>query len=258
MAGVDKSSAPRRPVVHRWHQNQILSKWRDFENVGYSRSVFCEKLREIYSQEPDSVCMNEGLCVEQGHFCHTVQKSPTYSILQQSTVVTTGDSRIVANDTCEPLTLVVELESSHTRGISVTVTRQSDVSFDKKIPLELTSPEIGDIMSSQSPLTVENTSGYTSSVSEEVLVAEKAQVTLQPGQKAMAVLDISWREVKGEFLIPFAIDGWCMSSFPRQVNGQRVWLHDISSLFDQPPMFSLHGNFECISDIKGSVDVQLI
>jgi hypothetical protein len=258
MAAVEKSYVPRnRPGVEKGSgPNQVLSRWKDLEKIGLPRSSFHERLRDINSMEPDSVCVNEGICMEYGHFCHTIQRDPILNNLQQSTGVTTGDSKIVANDTFEPLTLRVELESVHTRGVSVAVTQESDVSFNKEIPLHLVPSGTREFVCSQ-PLSIQNTAGYTCSNSEKVQVTESVDVTLQPGQKAMAVLDVTWTEVKGQFAIPFAIDGWCMSTFPRLVNGQRVWLHEISGLFDIPQSM-LRGNFTCVYDVRGSVDIQLM
>ena len=254
MAAVEKSYVPGRPDIQEDSgPNQVLSKWRDLEKIGISRALFHERLRDIYSLEPESVCINEGISVEYGHFCHTVQGEPTFTNLQQSSVVTTGDSKIVSNDTFEPLTLSVELDSVHKRGVSATVTQESEISFNKKIPLRFSNPGISDLQH----LTLQNTTGYTCSSSEKVIVSKSVQVTLQPAQRTLAVLDVSWTEVKGDFLIPFVIDGWCMSSFPRQVNGQRVWLHEISDLFDAPQSL-LRGHFECVYDVRGSVDIQLM
>jgi hypothetical protein len=253
MAAVAKAYVPER--VANGLPNQALSKWEDLEMAGCSKSAFHERLTEIYSQEPVSVCVNEGLCMEYGHFCYTVQKGSTVTELQQSTVMTTGDSKLVPNDTEEPVIVRVDLKSTQKVGVSLTVSEESNFSRGKRISLFMNEPGIRKV--SSSPFVIENTTGCTCSTSEEVEVSESVEVALQPGQRVLATLDVSWTEVKGEFVVPFAIDGWCMSSFPRPVNGQRLWLHDISSLFDLSQS-ELRGTLACVSDIKSSVRTKIL
>ena len=251
MAAVGRSYVPLKAARG---PNQVQSKWSDLEKAGCSRSALSGKLREIYSQKPEGVFVNEEICAEYGHFCYTIQKECTYGSLEESTVMTTADSKTVANDTSEQQTLRVELESTQTRGISVTVTKASEFSFTNEIPLQLVNPGPTNLLSSQ-PLTVENKTGYTKSLLDEVKVSESVDVTLSPGQRVEVVLCVSWAEVKGEFFVPFAIEGWCMSSYSEMVNGQGVWLHELSSLFDLPQSV-LRGRFECKYDIKRSFDIR--
>lgn len=234
---------------------QVLSEWEDLASAGYSRSVFHEKYREIYSTEPECVSVNEGICMNHGHYCYTIQETCTFSEKQLSTIFGVGDSKEVVNNTSEPLTMQVELQSTQKSNAIVTVTQPSVFSFRDKV--SVTARELGMHGVFSTGFSLDNQVNSTCSVSECVEVADSVCVTLQPGQRARATLDVSWIEMKKEFTVPFRIEGWCMASFADPVNGQRYWLHDIASLFETPRS-CLTGTVECVDSIKGSTHVQFL
>ena len=254
MAAVCKSCYNSTGKGERRATNKrVLSKWEDLEKVGCSETSFRERLREIYGQEPEVVCVNESLCQEYGHFCHKVQGNCEWSSLQNSTVMATGDSKIVSNDTSETVRVRVELKSTQKRGIAVTVTQESNITLGNETYIH--PPPHLSTHSHPHSLTIENTSGSSASSFEDITVEQSIDVVLEPGQRAEAVLNLSWTEVKGEFAVPFEIDGWFMSKFSESVNGQCLWLHEMSSIFDMPSS-TLCGHFECVYNVRGSVEVR--
>ena len=230
----------------------VLAEWEDLERAGYPKSAFYEKFGEIYSSSVDSVYMNEGTCLDHNHYCYVVRGRCSYGNRQWSTVLATGDSRDLVNNSSKPVMLNVQLKSTQTSRVSATVTTACDFSPRKGITLN--SSEIGVEGTPPTLLQLENYVGHNSSKSEDVVIVRSVDVALQPGQTARAVLDVSWTELKQEFEIPFAIDGWCMSTLRRSVNGQRSWLHDIASLFETPRS-CMRGTFECVYDIRGWASV---
>ena len=252
MAAVAKRYVAMRPVDQP-HDNQVLSQWIDLEKAGCSKAALSDKLREIFNCQPDSVCVNEGLCMEYGHFCYTQQKECTFENLRQTTVMSTGSSKIIENDTTDSLEVCVRLESTQKVGASLSVTKASDFSFGKTIRVNI-APDNTDTSPASlwQLLTIENTPGYTSSNFEDSKVGESVRISLKPGQRASVAQELSWTEIKGDFAIVFTIDGWCMCQFPVSVNGQRIWLHEIESLFETP-VSVLRGNFKCVYDLKSSV-----
>lgn len=234
---------------------QVLAEWEDLESVGHSRSSFRDKYREIYSVEPDCVSINEGICMEYGHLCYTSQETATYSNRHFSTVIVTGDTKELVNTTDKPVTLQVELKSTHKTFATVVVTEPSAFSVGKK--LSVSTRELGIHSMFSVSFSLDNHAGSNYSTSEDVEVADYISLTLEPGQRAKARLDVSWMEMKEDFTVPFSIDGWVMATFPHLVNGQRYWLHDLASLFDTPKSL-LKGTVECVFDIKGSTQVQFL
>ena len=235
--------------------SQVLSRWEDLEKVGFSKSSFHEKYRDIYGQEPDYVCVNEGMCLEYGHYCYIVQECCSYSNQQQAAVMSTGESKELVNTMDKPVTFRVELKSEHTVSATLTVTQASAFSLKNKISVHSSELGIADTLSTK--FSFHNDKGSTCCVSEAIEVADIVNVTLQPGQKAIACQDISWTETKHQFTIPFEIAGWCMARFPNLVNGQHYWLHDIASLFHTPTS-SLHGTIDCVGNVTSSVYVNLV
>ena len=197
---------------------RVLSEWEDLASAGYTRSTFREKYREIYSSEPVSVSVNEGICMEYGHFCYNIQKNCTHNNKQLSTILAVGDSKELINNTDEPTTLQVELKSTQKKYAIVTVTQPSDFSFKDKVTV--TASELGMQNVFSTGFSLDNQVDSTSTVSESIELTDSVCVTLQPGEKAMATLDVSWTELREEFTVPFRIEGWCMATFSHRVNGQ--------------------------------------
>ena len=249
MAAAEKGSAPRSVTV----PNQVLTRWEDLSEVGCTKSALYEKYREIYNSAPDSISINEGICMDYGHYCYTIQESCSYTDQRQSTVMATGDVKELINNTNHPMTYHVQLKTAKTKYATVTVARKSQFSFRNKIVVSTS--ELGIQNEFDDSFSFQNSIGSTSSASENVEVTGSVDVTLQPGQRAVAVLDITWTEIKKHFTIPFTVDGWCVATFPKAVNGHRFWFSDISSLFPTPQS-SLSGSVECVCDIKSSVSVK--
>ena len=249
MAAVEKKSILRSPT----RPNQVLTRWEDLSEVGCSKSALYEKYEDIYSSAPNSISINEGICMDYGHYCYTIQERCSYTDQQRSTVMTIGDSEVLVNNTNHPVTYHVRLRSTRTKHASVTVTNKSGFSFGKEIVVSTS--ELGIQDKFYDSFSLQNCIDSTSSTSETVEITGSVDVTLQPGQKAVAVLDITWTEIKERFTIPFTIDGWCVATFPKAVNGHRYWFSDISSLFPTPQS-SLSGSVVCVCDIKGSVSVK--
>ena len=233
--------------------NQVLTRWEDLSEVGCTKSALHEKYREIYDSAPDTISINEGICMDYGHYCYTIQESCSSTDQQQSTVMATGDVKELVNNTNHPVTYHVQLKCTKTKHASVTVTRKSEFSFRNEIVVSTS--ELGIQDKFDDSFSIQNCVGSTSSSSENVEVAESVDVTLQPGQRAVAVLDVAWTEIRKHFTIPFTVDGWCVATFPKAVNGHRFWFSDISSLFPTPQS-SLSGLVECVCDIKGSISVK--
>ena len=167
----------------------------------------------------------------------------------------TGDSREVMNNTEDPITVNVLLKSTQTTTATATVTKACEFALRKGIIIDTN--ELGIHAMPRALLQLENSVGHASTKSESVEIVRSVDVALQPGQRAVAYLDLSWTELRQDFEIPFTIDGWCISTLGYSVNGQRKWLHDIASLF-QTPESIMRGTFECVYDIQVSALVSLV
>lgn len=256
MASAPKTISPRQSFkVCTATPRQFLSSWEDLEKAGYPKSKFDERLSEMYCAKVDRVFVNEEMCLDQGHHCHTIQDVCSYGNQNWATVMATGDSKELMNNTDKPLTLNVQLKSTQTRRAAATVTKACDFSLRNRI--NVSSSELGIQGMVPTSFQLENSVGSTCSRSEDVEISRNVEVTLQPGQRAVAILDITWIELRQDFEIPFTIDGWCMSTFRDMVNGQRNWLHDIGSIVETPKS-SISGTIECVYDIQGSPLVTLM
>lgn len=233
--------------------NQVLTRWEDLSTAGCTRAAFSKKHEELYGTKPDCVYVNEGACMDYGHLCYTVQGDCSYSNQMQSTVMRTGHSKEVVNTTDQPMTYHIQLKATQPKSLSMTVTKKSEFSFGNQISVNTMELGIEEQFTSADIL-LENSVGFTSCITDSVEVAESVDITLKPGQKAVAVLDITWTQLKESFSVPFVIDGWCIAKFPKLVNGQYDWLSDISSIFNTPASH-LSGTVDCIYNIKGKIHV---
>lgn len=245
-------SFPGRKVQSR-EPNQVLTRWDDLSKAGCTRAAFFKKYEELYSTRPDCVYVNEGVCMDYGHYCYTIQGECSYNDQIQSTVMRSGDSKELVNNTDQPVTYHVQLKATQSKSLSVTVTKESEYSFGNTISVN--AKELGiQGQFSTSDIILENSIGFTNCITDSVEVAESVDVTLKPGERAVAILDITWTELKQNFSVPFVIDGWCIAKFPKIVNGHYYWFYDISSFFDTPES-NLHGKVDCMCNVKGTIHV---
>ena len=242
IAGV-KLSAPK---------NSVLTTWDDLAQAGISPKDVENMYEEHFKKKPDNEYLNEDICKEYGHYCYNIQGTPKYYNQKKTKMTSLGNERIIANNSDVPATYHVTLSSSHSKSASVTVTNTASFSFGSTITMG--SELLGIGAEFQTTFSIENSVGSTSTTSSDVTVSDSIDITLQPRQKVVARLDVSWESLTEEFEIPFTIEGWTGAKFGKRVEGHYYWFLNLSVGFPTPTS-TLRGTVESSYDIKGYLHV---
>ena len=92
------------PVKQPAPENSVFTTWDDLAKAGISRNDLERAYEKRFKEEPEGEYLNEGICVEYGHYCYNIQGTPKYYNQKKTKMTKCGDERIIANNTDAPAT----------------------------------------------------------------------------------------------------------------------------------------------------------
>ena len=233
-----------------------LTTWDDMIECGMPRGKVEDKYKEWAGVKPDAVHLNDEFCENYGWRSYNLLGKVKYydvSIVPKTRV--TGE-RILENLTSEPYTTEVEISITMTESACTTVTSASSVSVGTQITLGSADLGIGSQFSQD--FTFSNEVGSSSCQSIEVRVTDKVSITVPPGAKYIAFLEVQWTQLEEQWEIPVKIDpsGLTGAQFPRKVEGHYYWGVSHNSFFTPPFQSQIQGKLKCSYNVTGRIVVQ--
>ena len=233
--------------------NEVLTKWDDLSRAGYPTSFWREEFKKRFGKTPNTLSLNDGICVEYGKYCYNIQGVPTYRNRKTSKALKVGAERIIENMSSDPATYNVTLSTTMSQSCSVIVTESSEFSFGNSITLG--SEALGLSTELSTTFTVKNEIGSESSTSTEVNLSDTLTITVQPQAKKVIKLMVEWTELEEEIEIPIDIDGWVGGKYDKKVKDHYYWYITVASAVGSTPESKILGKVDASYNIKGFITV---
>ena len=233
--------------------SEVLSTWDDLSRAGYPTSFWRKAFDERFGKTPNTLSLNDGICVEYGKYCYNIQGFPTYRNRSTSKAFKVGAERIVENTSSDTATYNVTLSTTMSQSCSVIVTESSEFSFGNSITIG--AEALGLSSEITTTFTVKNEIGSESSTSTEVNLSDTVTITVQPQAKKVIKLMVEWTELEEEIEIPIEIDGWVGGKYDKKVKDHYYWYITVDSAVGSTPESKILGKVDASYNIKGYITV---
>ena len=229
--------------------HKVLTSWADLAEVGISKD-YVNRLfeRDFGGEKPKSLHLNEGICVQYGHYCYNTPGNVTYKNAKIEIKDKIADKKNISDDAKVPIEVTVKLSTKESKSATLTVTQESSLMFSNTITIQ--SLELGISDKFTASFTIKNTVGSSQTSSSEIIVEDSVKVDLKANSSVVAELKVKWTQLTEDFEMPIAINGWIGADFGKSVNGHYYWFMQLPARNS-----TLRGNVLCAYDIEGDIVV---